>query len=369
MKYNWELEHWPDFSFVLTDVEPLLYAFALETGEVNGILQTLPNEIQQEALLQTMISEAIKTSEIEGEFLSRADVLSSIKNKLGINMSPDVVRDKKASGVGELMVDVRKTFKAPLDKDKLWFWHQLLLSSVKGINVGCWRTGDEPMQVISGIIGKERVHFQAPPSSVVPQEMERFINWFNETAPGGKHAINYAPVRAAIVHLYFESIHPFEDGNGRVGRALAEKALSQTLGRPVLLSLSKTIEGQKRVYYKALEQAQKSNDISAWIKYFVKTVLDAQLDAKKLVHFTLFKTKFFDLYRSVLNERQLKAVKKIMDAGSEGFEGGMTAKKYSSINRVSKATATRDLKELVDLKVLLASGAGRSVHYELNMVV
>ncbi|WP_285054965.1 Fic family protein [Pedobacter ginsengisoli] len=367
MKYNWELPDWPNFSYNLKKIEGMLYAFALETGEVSGILKALPDDVQQEALLQTMISEAIKTSEIEGEFLSRQDVMSSIKNNLGLTAVPEIVHDQKAAGIGKLMVDVRGSFKEELTIKKLWEWHKLLLGAVKGINTGKWRAGDEPMQVISGSIGSEKIHFQAPPSAVVPQEMKHFIDWFNATGPDGSLEISSAPVRAAIAHLYFESIHPFEDGNGRVGRAIAEKALSQTLGRPVMLSLSKSIEANKSNYYKALEMAQLNNEISEWLEYFVFTALTAQREAKSLVNFTLIKTKFFDKHIGRLNERQLKAVNKMLDAGFDGFKGGMTAKKYISITRASKATATRDLQELTELGLLLATGAGRSVSYDLNL--
>jgi Fic family protein len=223
------------------------------------------------------------------------------------------------------------------------------------------------MQVISGTIGREKIHFEAPPSNSIQKEMTLFISWFNETAPGGKKEIRKAPVRSAIAHLYFESIHPFEDGNGRIGRAIAEKALSQTIGRPVLLSLSRTIEANKKAYYTALETAQRSNEITEWINYFVNTSLDAQQQASQLIEFTLQKTKFLDRFKDELNERQLKAVLKMVDAGQEGFEGGMTARKYISITKTSKATATRDLQALVDIGALAEVGGGRSSHYLLNI--
>jgi Fic family protein len=167
--------------------------------------------------------------------------------------------------------------------------------------------------------------------------------------------------------LYFETIHPFEDGNGRIGRAIAEKALSQTIDRPVLLSLSATIERNKKDYYKALSNAQKSNEITDWVIYFTKAVLQAQQETKNMIGLTLKKTKFFDKHKEQLNERQLKAINKMLEALPEGFEGGMTAKKYMSITRASKATATRDLQELAETAVLLQQGGGRSVHYNLNI--
>ena len=237
----------------------------------------------------------------------------------------------------------------------------------RGVQIGKWRSHKEPMQVISGAAGKEKIHFEAPPSRQVSSEMDRFIAWFNETAPGSKKQIKNALVRSAIAHLYFESIHPFEDGNGRIGRAVAEKALSQTLKRPVLLSLSKTIEANKRQYYSALEKGQLSNHISPWIKYFTETTFLAQKQARQLIDFTLKKAKFFDHFKDQFNERQLKVLKRMFDAGPEGFEGGMRAAKYMILAKTTKATATRDLQHLSEIKALIMEGGGRSTRYVLNL--
>ncbi|SKB71320.1 Fic family protein [Dyadobacter psychrophilus] len=367
MAYNWELSDWPNFTFSFRDVEAVLYDFAMETGEITGILKSLPPVIQEESLLQLMLSEAIKTSEIEGEFLSRLDVMSSIRNNMGLNAKHEQVRDPKARGIGALMVDVRKTFAEPLSDKTLFDWHQLLFTAETRIQVGRWRTGSEPMQVISGSIGKEEVHFQAPPSMNVPAEMEGFLAWFNETAPGGGKVINSAPIRAAIAHLYFETIHPFEDGNGRIGRAIAEKTLSQTLGRPIMMSLSRTIEADKKGYYAALKKAQQTNNITDWINYFVNITLQAQRESRELIDFTLKKTQFFDLHKERLNDRQLKVIQRMLEAGQAGFDGGMSAKKYMAIAKTSKATATRDLQTLLEMNVLQAAGGGRSVRYGLNI--
>lgn len=367
MTYNWQHPDWPNFKYDLYNVEDILFNFAEQIGHVSGILKAMPEDVQMEAVIDVMVSEAIKTSEIEGEYLSRQDVISSIRNNLGFNQTLDPIKDKMAQGIGELMADVRKTYAEAITEEKLFTWHKMLLKDNRRINVGMWRSHAEPMQVISGSLGKEKIHFEAPPSSCVPDEMKRFIQWFNDTAPGGRHEIKKAPVRSAIAHLYFETIHPFEDGNGRIGRAVAEKALSQTIGRPVLLSLSKTIEGDKKAYYSALEQAQRSNEITAWITYFVNVILKSQEQAISLVDFILKKSKFFDRFKDVLNERQLKAVKRMLDAGPDGFEGGMSAKKYISLTKASKATATRDLQHLSELGVLILEGGGRSTHYVLNI--
>lgn len=367
MLYNWQQKDWRDFKFDLQEVEDLLFAFAEETGHMTGVLKALPEELQTEALINIMVSEAIKSSEIEGEYLSRMDVMSSIRNNLGLNEHLETVKDKKAQGAGELMVLVRKTYSSPLSEEQLFSWHQILMGQNKKLKVGAWRTHEEPMQVVSGAIGKEKIHFEAPPSSQVPREMKKFIEWFNNTAPGGKNKIKNAPVRSAIAHVYFESIHPFEDGNGRIGRAIAEKALSQTTGRPVMLSISQAIESDKKSYYSELEAAQRSNEITAWIKYFVATILDAQTQAKNQIEFTLNKTRFFDDFKSQFNERQLKALKRMLQDGPNGFVGGMTAKKYMSITGASKATATRDLQELSEMGAIITQGGGRSTHYFVNL--
>lgn len=365
MSYNWQRPDWPDFIYDLSGLEDLLFSFAEETGNVSGILQASPEHVKAENLLNLMVSEAIKTSEIEGEYISRQDVVSSIRNNLGLNSSPQAVKDKRAQGVSTLLIDVRETYADPLTEEKLFEWHVMLLSESKTINTGEWRKGTAPMQVISGTIGREKIHFEAPPSGQIPHEMQKFIKWFNETAPGEIIEIKKAAVRSAIAHLYFESIHPFEDGNGRIGRVLAEKALSQTMERPVMLSLSRKIESDRKSYYDALETAQRSNDITAWVHYFVQTIYDAQVEARKILNFTLEKTKFYDQFKHNFNERQAKAIKKMLETGPDGFQGGMTAKKYMSINKTSKATATRDLQYLVEIEALKITGGGRSVSYVL----
>lgn len=367
MPYNWQQPDCLHFRYDFKGVEDALLSFAEQTGYITGVLKTLPEDIQMEAIINTMVAEAIKTSEIEGEYLSRQDVVSSIRNNLGLNETADPVKDKRAQGAGELMIDVRNTYAETLTEEKLFAWHKMLMKGNYRVNPGAWRKHRDPMQVISGAIGKERIHFEAPPSSHVLDEMHQFIVWFNNTAPGQPGEIKKAPVRSAIAHLYFETIHPFEDGNGRIGRAITEKALSQTLGRPVLLSLSRTIEVNKQAYYEALENSQKSNEITPWIHYFVDTTLAAQKQANEFVNFILKRSKFFDRFKEKLNERQLKVVRRMLDAGPEGFEGGMSAKKYVAITKASKATSTRDLHQLLDMNVLIIEGGGRNTHYTLNI--
>ena len=290
---------------------------------------------------------------------------SSVFPKRNLGIQPDVplTKDKRVEGVAELMLAVRKSFNENLDEKELLGWHSMLMKGNTLIRVGQWRAHEEPMQIVSGAMGREVVHFQAPPSIQIPSEMERFIQWFNEAQDIIKKPI----IRAAIAHLYFESIHPFEDGNGRIGRAIAEKALSQSINRPVLFSLSKSIESNKNAYYEALKRAQRSNEITEWINYFVKTVLDAQVDAEEEIEFTLKKTKFFDQYKGELNDRQKKVIRRMLDEGHKGFEGGMNARKYVSLTGASKATATRDLQDLVEKGVFVPIGGGRSTRYEVKL--
>ncbi|WP_439504811.1 Fic family protein [Sediminibacterium sp.] len=367
--YNWQQTDWPLFHYSLEQVEDDLMLFSEKVGWVSGILEALPETTRTEAIIDIILTEAIKTSEIEGEYPNRIDVLSSIRKNLGIHGNVEYIKDKSAEGLGKLMIDVRKTFKEPLTEEVLFYWHKLLMTDAQKIEVGKWRTHDDPMLIVSGAMGKQRIHFEAPPSNNVPVQMSRFLKWFNDTAPGGLDEIKKAPVRSAIAHLYFESIHPFEDGNGRIGRAIAEKALSQTIGRPIVLSLSNTIEKNKNLYYNTIEKAQQSNKITSWIEYFVKTTLDAQIEAEKQIEFTLRKAKFYDKYRSLINERQNLVIQRMFEEGPNGFEGGMNARKYIGITKTSKATATRDMQTLVEIGAFVLSGkaGGRSTSYQINL--
>ena len=365
--YNWQQADWPHFRYDPSNLYEVLLSISEKMGVINGKLAHLTKNLHTEAIINLMVEEAVKTSEIEGEYISRMDIRSSIKNNLGLNSKNIPVHDKRAQGIAKFMLDVRNTFKKSLTEKKLFDWHLMLMSgsSHPNLRVGYWRTNTEPMQIVSGHHGKWTVHFEAPASQNVPKEMKKFIRWFNETAPGNHKAIQFAPVRAAIAHLYFESIHPFEDGNGRIGRAIAEKSLSQGFGYPVMLSLSVMIEAEKKAYYAALQKASRTNEITDWIYYFVNLVFSAQLEFEKQINFIIKKAQFFDKFKDVLNERQLKVIKRMMQAGIKGFEGGMSAKKYMTITGTSKATATRDLQHLFSIKVLKQIGSGRSARYEL----
>jgi Fic family protein len=367
MKYNWQLPDWAKFICNDAVVDSLCMDFALETGELKGLVDSLSTEIQQETILQFMISEAVKTSEIEGEFFSRQDVMSSIKKNLGFGDAFGQIKDKNAQGVGKLMVTVRNSYSEKLTESIIKEWHAILMEYSKRVNPGEYRSGVEPMQIVSGAFGKEIIHFEAPPSNQVPVEMENFIKWYNDFEVKSTDIKNVL-IKTSISHLYFESIHPFEDGNGRIGRAIAEKCLSESLNRPVLMSISSTIEKDKNRYYQSLKQAQKKLEITDWILYFSTLILESQKNAKQTVLYTLSKTKFIDQFKNQMNVRQIKAVLKMFENGVAGFEGGMTAIKYVSITKTSRATATRDLQDLTEKSILNPRGEGRNRCYDLNLL-
>ncbi len=341
--------------------------FSALSGLSTGVLSGLSQHLQDDALLTLLVKEAIKTSAIEGEMISRPDVISSIKKNLGFGAPTLPIKDKRSEGIAELLVKSRTSFEEDLSAEMLFEWHKLLMRGNYSVAVGAWRAHSEPMQVVSGAMGREVVHFEAPPCAIVPQEMTRFIDWFNTSKPTGLKSIANPLIRASIAHLYFESIHPYEDGNGRIGRVVAEKALSQALGRPVLLSLSATIEADKNSYYHALQTAQRSNDCNEWIEYFAAIILESQRNFVQTIEFSLKKARFFDANKDLLNERQLKVVQRMLAEGEDGFLGGMNAQKYLSISKASKATATRDLQALVEKQVLIAKGQGRARNYQVNL--
>lgn len=362
--YHWQLKDWPNFTYDAEKLQQISIAFAQEFGVANGLTLGLSEELKQEALIEILLEEAIKTSEIEGEYLSREDVMSSIKNNLGLQLN-DTSKDKRAQDIAKLLVNINQNITKPLSTQLICNWHRILMQHNRFINAGIWRIGKEPMQIISGSYGKQVVHYEAPPSHQVPTEMEGFIEWYHQWKSPMNDDISKALLKSAIVHLYFESIHPFEDGNGRIGRVLAEFTLSQTLQNPVLISISKSIEKNRKLYYEQLKNAQRSLAITEWVNYFATILLDAQQDTKNLINFTLKKAKFFDKHQEKLNERHIRVINKMLEKGIIGFEGGMTAKKYMAITKTSKATATRDLQYLYEYGILMQEGGGRSVKYVL----
>ena len=366
MTWNWEQPDWPEFAYDSKALEPLEQQFLLQSGEFIGACKHIGADDQESLKIELISDEAVKTSEIEGEILNRDSVQSSLRQQLGLGVEAPGVKPEER-GVSKMMVDLYQNFTTPLSDKTMFDWHSMLLSGDTSIRViGGYRTHPEPMQVVSGPIQKPLVHFEAPPSDRMPGEMKRFIEWFNDTAPTGKNPL--PPLtRAALAHLYFACIHPFEDGNGRIARALAEKALAQNLGQPSLIALAYTIERKRKDYYAALERNNKDLEIDGWMKYFANTILEAQNNTIQRVDFYIAKAKFYEKFRSKLNERQNKVVARVFREGIDGFKGGLSAENYISISKTSRATATRDLQDLVEKGALTKTGELRHTRYFLSL--
>ena len=371
MIYNWQQKDWPKFSYEESVFRDKLLACVQKLGHYAGSLKNLKKDMQLETIVQVMVQEALKSSAIEAEYIQEEDIVSSIRNHYGLNEKQVFVADVRAKGVSQMMIDVYESYASPLSILKLNSWHSMLLQHYRGsagISIGVFRKDTEPMQVVSGPYGKRRVHFEAPPSDRVEKEMKAFVKWFKQTAPGGCHDLKAAPLRAAIAHLYFLTIHPYDDGNGRVGRAIAEKSLTQGLGYPALVSLSQEIEANKKQYYSAIQQAQSSNEITAWIVYFLDLVEASLVRVEQQVDFVVNKAKFYERVKELMNERQTKVINRMLKEGPLGFEGGINARKYMSLTKCSKATSTRDLGDLLAKQVLKKRpGSGRSSSYDLDL--
>lgn len=365
-KWNWQQDDWPRFRFDKSTLEEREAKFLLRGGLLLGALLHIGDNDKSALTVDLISNEALKTSEIEGEYLNRESVQSSIRRNLGLDT--DARRIPPAErGIADMTMDLYRSFAESLTHETMFRWHGMLTAGRRDLkNIGAYRTHDEPMQIISGPIGNPKIHFEAPPSAAVEREMEGFVHWFNNTAPHGNTALP-ALTRTGTAHLYFATIHPFEDGNGRIARALAEKALSQALGQPTLIALSQTIQKNKNSYYEALHQSSRDNEITAWLGYFADTVLQAQNTTQCMIDFLIQKTKLYDRVKSQLNERQEKALARIFHEGVEGFKGGLSAENYISITGAARATATRDLQDLVDKGVLIRTGALKSTRYHLNM--
>lgn len=362
--WNWQQADWPHFTYQTAGLKPLEDKFLVQSGVLTGTIRQVKAEDSQQFTVELLGDEALYTSEIEGEFLNRDSLQSSIRRNFGL--ATDNRRVSAAEqGIAQMMVGLYRQFDAPLSDGLLFQWHELLMNGRRDLqHVGGYRTDDQPMQVVSGPLHAPKVHFEAPPSNLVRSEMRRFMDWYVETGPTGKTPLPIL-ARAGIAHLYFESIHPFEDGNGRIGRAIAEKVISEGLGQPVLIALSQTINGTRKRYYQMLEQSSRSNEITGWLVYFAGILLDAQVRAQSMVDFILEKARFFDRYHAQFNERQGKVIARMMREGPEGFKGGLSAENYIAITGTSRATATRDLQELVAMKALRHTGQLKGTRYHL----
>jgi len=364
MRWNWQLPDWPDFRFDAECIRVSEAQFLKGSGVVIGALHHLGDDERNGLTIELISQEIVDSSAIEGEILDRDSVQSSLARHLGF--AADQRRASAAeAGAAELMADVYRSHAAPLDDQTLFAWHAMLMNGRRDIaDVGRYRTHEDPMQIVSGALQAPRVHFEAPPSKDVPMEMSRFIAWFNESAPSSPNQVP-AITRAAIAHLWFESIHPFEDGNGRIGRAIAEKTLAQSLETPTLTALAETIHRHRKAYYAALHLGSQSNDIDAWLTWFADVVIEAQARTITRIRFLIEKTRLFDRLRGEINERQEKALIRMFREGPDGFEGGLSAGNYRTITGAATATSTRDLNDLIEKNALIRTGERRYARYRL----
>jgi len=366
MTWNWQRADWPHFRYKLAALAQLENRFLREAGELCGAVKHLVQEEKQALTVDLIGDEALKTAAIEGEYLDRDSLQSSIRRQLGLQTDRRRVPAAE-QGLAEMMVNLYETCRDPLTHEDLFAWHAALAKGRRDLaEVGGYRTHGEPMQVVSGPVHDPIIHFEAPPSRRVKLEMDAFVRWFNKSGENGGKPLP-ALSRAGTAHLYFVSIHPFEDGNGRIGRAIAEKALAQSLGQPTLIALAYTIERNKQAYYSALERASRDNEITDWLVYFAKTVLEAKARTVSRIEFLVAKARFYDRFRGAFNERQEKVLSRLFREGPDGFVGGLSAEKYIRITGTSRATATRDLVELAAKQALTKTGQLKGTRYHLKL--
>ena len=363
-KYIWERPEWPEWQFDSSRLSELLSTVTLERGRLLGGMQALGFKLAEEATLRVLTEDVIKSSEIEGEKLNPESVRSSLAKRLGMDIGALAPTDRYVDGVVDMVLDATQRYGQPLSVERLFGWHAALFptgySGLAKIAVGGYRTDtDGPMQVVSGGIGREKVHFEAPPAARVEQETVRFLDWFN-------HVQGLDPtIKAGLAHLWFVTIHPFEDGNGRIGRAVCDMALARADGSTQrFYSLSAQIQRERKAYYDSLEYAQKgTQDVTSWLEWFLSSLLRAIQGAGEQLKEVMFKADFWSQGSgSSMNGRQVKMLNKMLD----GFEGNLTNKKWVAMNHCSPDTALRDIKELIDRGVLVSAEAGgRSTHYVL----
>lgn len=362
--YIWERQAWPELIWREALVSVPLATVRHDQGRLLGRMEGLGFKLREEAALQTLTQDVLKSSEIEGEVLDIAQVISSIARRLGIDVGGLVPTDRNVEGIVAVMLDATRQFEQPLTEDRLQGWHAALFptgrSGMTRIRVGQWRddaTG--PMQVISGPIRRERVRYSAPPASRVAGEMTAFLDWFN--APATTDPV----VKAAIAHLWFVTIHPFEDGNGRIARAIADLALARSEKSPQrFYSMSSQIRVERTAYYDSLERTQKGDvDISDWLVWFLGCLQRAITGAQGLLSAVLDKARFWERATAhALNDRQIRVLNRLLD----GFEGKLTSSKWAILAKCSQDTANRDIAALIDMGLLRrGEGGGRSTHYEI----
>jgi len=369
MNWNWQLKDWPNFNYNEDKLRELEAVFLKESSTVYGAYQHIDDNNKKNIIVELITDEAINTSEIEGEILDRGSVQSSIRRNLGLTTDKKKIPQNE-KGISDMMICLYETFDSEITHKYIYHLHSKLANGQKNIkNIGEYRTHEEAMQVVSGPIHKPKIHFEAPPSKDVPNNMDNFILWFN-IASKIKSTNLQTIINAGIAHLYFVSIHPLEDGNGRIGRALAEKLISKSLGYPALISLSTIIQKNKKKYYSILEDHNFTLEITEYLLYFSRIVLSAQKLSRKMIDFTIKKTKIYDKFSSRLNERQLKVLNRIFEEGLDGFAGGLSAQNYKSIvKKISDSSVTRDLQELVAMGLFFKTGETKHTRYFVDFSV
>jgi Fic family protein len=355
---------WPRFSWDSDALARRLAAVRLRQGQLIGRMQGLGLTQQEEAVLTTLTEEVLKSSEIEGEKLDKDAVRSSLARRLGMDVGALPSADRNVEGIVEMMLDATQKFKAALTAERLFGWHASLFptgrSNMKKITVGAWRDASaEPMQVVSGDYGRERVHYEAPPAEKVDADMTAFLDWYNT-----EEKIDPI-IKAAIAHLWFVTIHPFEDGNGRIARAIADMSLARSEGIPQrFYSMSAQIRAERKTYYEMLESIQKGDlNITPWLEWFLGCLDRAFSGAETILATVLEKAEFWKrLAAAKINDRQRDMLNRVLD----GFEGKLTSSKWAAIEKCSPDTALRDILDLVDQGILAKDkGGGRSTSYSL----
>lgn len=363
----WIYKHkdWPDFIWDSDTIAPRLAEISYSQGKLLGKMESLGFDLQQEAGLNTLAKDIVKSSSIEGESLNQEEVRSSIARRLGIEIAGLVPASRDVEGVVEMMLDATRSFSKKLTRDRLFAWHASLFpagrSGMHRITVGDWRKEDSgPMQVVSGPIGREKVHFEAPHANKVAAEMGVFLNWFESDENSG------SALKSAIAHLWFVTIHPFEDGNGRIARAIADMALARVDATPNrYYSLSSQIETERKEYYLQLEKQQRGTpDITEWLQWFLGCLGRAIENSDQTLARTIFKAQLWKkINQNKVNERQRKIINRMLE---ENFKGHMNTSKYAKMAKCSNDTALRDMQNLKASGILIQnSGGGRSTSYRL----
>jgi len=367
LTWIWQQPGWPAFRWNEARLASLLARARLAQGKIIGAARLLDANLTLEAVAAILVEEGLTTSAIEGERLNLDAVRSSVAHRLGLP-SVGLPRPSRAvDGLIEVLLDATRQHDVCLSTGRLFGWQAALFpsgySGLHAIRVGALR-GDEPMQVVSGSIGKEKIHFIAPPRSMLEAEINHFLAWFN-ASPAGLDGL----IRAGLAHLWFITLHPFEDGNGRIARAITDMALAQDERQPMrLFSLSAQIQREREGYYDILERTQRNElDVTEWLVWFLVQVEAAATAAEQTVANTLTKARFWLRHQAtVLNERQRKVLNRLLDAGPGGFEGGINTRKYMSLTKTSRATAYRELADLLEKDCLCSTGkGGRSSGYEI----